>query len=206
MGTAKIPKGVDDYSTTLAKLLGLADSARRGEMLQALLGNGTRLYTVPRRRQDFDVIFLLSDQSIARMLKPQIDFHRASSVPVYSMNTIFSGKPNRVNDLDLEGIVFSDMPWLVRTSGRFDRTALPFALNTPYRYSVTDRLFALGMDAYVLNRLATCMHADPRQIYAGASGLLSVGWDGRVHRISDWVRFTNGLPKAWEPPLSPGKG
>ena len=34
----KIPKGVDDYSTTLAKLLGLADSARRGEMLQALLG------------------------------------------------------------------------------------------------------------------------------------------------------------------------
>ena len=205
-GTAKIPKGVDDYSTTLAKLLGLADSARRGEMLQALLGNSTRLYTVPRRRQDFDVIFLLSDQSIARMLKPQIDFHRASSVPVYSMNTIFSGKPNLVNDLDLEGIVFSDMPWLVRTGGRFDRTTLPFALNTPYRYSVTDRLFALGMDAYVLNRLATCMRADPQQIYAGASGLLSVGWDGRVHRTSDWVRFTDGLPQAWEPPLSPGKG
>ena len=205
-GTAMIPKGVDDYSDTLVKLLGLADSARRGEMLQALLGNGTRLYTVPRRRQDFDVIFLLSDQSTARMLKPQIDFHRASSVPVYSMNTIFSGKPNLVNDLDLEGIVFSDMPWLVRTSGRFDRTTLPFTLNTPYRYSVTDRLFALGMDAYVLNRLATCMHADPQQTYAGASGLLSVGWDGRVHRISDWVRFTDGLPKAWEPSLGTGKG
>jgi len=205
-GTAMIPKGVDDYSDTLVKLLGLADSARRGEMLQALLGNSTRLYTVPRRRQDFDVIFLLSDQSTARMLKPQIDFHRASSVPVYSMNTIFSGKPNLVNDLDLEGIVFSDMPWLVRTSGRFDRTTLPFALNTPYRYSVTDRLFALGMDAYVLNRLATCMHADPQQTYAGASGLLSVGWDGRVHRISDWVRFTDGLPKAWEPSLGTGKG
>ena len=205
-GTAMIPKGVDDYSDTLVKLLGLADSARRGEMLQALLGNSTRLYTVPRRRQDFDVIFLLSDQSTARMLKPQIDFHRASSVPMYSMNTIFSGKPNLVNDLDLEGIVFSDMPWLVRTSGRFDRTTLPFALNTPYRYSVTDRLFALGMDAYVLNRLATCMHADPQQTYAGASGLLSVGWDGRVHRISDWVRFTDGLPKAWEPSLGTGKG
>ena len=205
-GTAMIPKGVDDYSDTLVKLLGLADSARRGEMLQALLGNSTRLYTVPRRRQDFDVIFLLSDQSTARMLKPQIDFHRASSVPVYSMNTIFSGKPNLVNDLDLEGIVFSDMPWLVRTSGRFDRTTLPFTLNTPYRYSVTDRLFALGMDAYVLNRLATCMHADPQQTYAGASGLLSVGWDGRVHRISDWVRFTDGLPKAWEPSLGTGKG
>ena len=205
-GTAMIPKGVDDYSDTLVKLLGLADSARRGEMLQALLGNSTRLYTVPRRRQDFDVIFLLSDQSTARMLKPQIDFHRASSVPVYSMNTIFSGKPNLINDLDLEGIVFSDMPWLVRTSGRFDRTTLPFTLNTPYRYSVTDRLFALGMDAYVLNRLATCMHADPQQTYAGASGLLSVGWDGRVHRISDWVRFTDGLPKAWEPSLGTGKG
>ena len=205
-GTAMIPKGVDDYSDTLVKLLGLADSARRGEMLQALLGNSTRLYTVPRRRQDFDVIFLLSDQSTARMLKPQIDFHRASSVPMYSMNTIFSGKPNLVNDLDLEGIVFSDMPWLVRTSGRFDRTTLPFTLNTPYRYSVTDRLFALGMDAYVLNRLATCMHADPQQTYAGASGLLSVGWDGRVHRISDWVRFTDGLPKAWEPSLGTGKG
>ncbi len=205
-GTTKIPKGVDDYSTTLAKLLGLADSARRGEILQALLGNSTHLYTVPRRRQDFDVIFLLSDQSTARMLKPQLDFHRAGSVPVYSMNTIFSGKPNRANDLDLEGVMFSDMPWLVRTGGRFDRTTLPFALNVPYRYSVTDRLFALGMDAYVLNRLATCMHADPRQIYAGASGLLSVGRDGRINRTPDWVWFTDGLPQGWKPSLGTGKG
>ena len=137
------------------------------------------------------------------MLKPQIDFHRASSVPVYSMNTIFSGKPNRVNDLDLEGIVFSDMPWLVRTSGRFDRTALPFALNTPYRYSVTDRLFALGMDAYVLNRLATCMHADPRQIYAGASGLFigRLGWTGpqdlRLGQVHRWT--TPGVGATHQP-------
>ena len=203
LDTTVIPTGINDYSGVLGNLLGLDESAQRAQRLQGLLGGSTQLHSVPRRRQDFDVILLFTDQSTARLLKPQIDFHRAGSIPIYSLNTIYNGKPDPAVDLDLEGIVFSDMPWLVRSGGRFDRTGGDFPLNAPYRHLATDRLFALGMDAYRLSCLSSQGQLPARQTWAGASGLLTLQPDGQIHRLADWVHFRDGTPRALESPLSP---
>ena len=194
---------VSDYSAILSRLLGLTQSQQRTGTLQSILTDQVPVTALPRIRQDLDVIFLFTDQATARLLKPQIDFHYAGRLPIYSQNTIFSGKADVVNDLDLDGMLFSDMPWLVRQTGRFGKASADASAATDYQHSAIGRLFALGMDAYRLTCHIPKRQDQPDWQYAGASGLLSISGDGRIERLPDWAIFNKGLPQVFEPVISP---
>ncbi|HCX87177.1 MAG TPA: hypothetical protein DG761_04065 [Gammaproteobacteria bacterium] len=201
-GRAGLNPQVSDYSAILSRLLGLTQSQQRAEALQSILADQVPVTAPPRIRQDLDVIFLFTDQATARLLKPQIDFHHAGRLPVYSQNTIFSGKADVVNDLDLEGVLFSDMPWLVRQTGRFERAPADSIAATDYQHSAIGRLFALGMDAYRLTCHISKRQDQPDWQYAGASGLLSISGDGQIKRLPDWATFNKGSPQMFEPVIS----
>ncbi|HJP44500.1 MAG TPA: penicillin-binding protein activator, partial [Arenicellales bacterium] len=89
-----------------------------------------------------------------------------------------------------------------RRGGRFASARQQFTLNTPYRESVLDRLFALGMDAYALSCFGPQMQQHPGLTYPGATGTLSIDDTGRIDRSPDWLRFVQATPVAL--PVPPG--
>ena len=188
-----------DFSEMISRMLGLSQAEEQTRILQSVLTDALPITILPRIRQDLDVIFLFADQNTARLLKPQIDFHHAGRLPIYSQNAVFPGTPDPVNDLDLEGILFSDMPWFVRRTGRFERSADTLTGTARYQGSGIDRLFALGMDAYRLGCQIPKSPPDPAWRYAGASGTFFLQDDGMIQRQPDWVIFRQGIPEPFVP-------
>ena len=191
-----------DFSEMISRMLGLSQAEEQTKILQSVLTDALPVTILPRIRQDLDVIFLFADQNTARLLKPQIDFHHAGKLPIYAQNAVFTGTPDPVNDLDLEGILFSDMPWFVRRTGRFERSDKKFTGTAHYQGSGIDRLFALGMDAYRLGCQIPKRPADSAWRYAGASGTFLMQDDGMIQRQPDWVIFRQGIPEPFAPVIA----
>ena len=190
-----------DFSEMISRMLGLSQIEAQANALQNTLGDTLPLTVVPRIRRDLDVILLFADQKTARLLKPQIDFRHAGKLPIYSQNTVFTGTPNLINDLDLEGVLFSDMPWVVRRTGRFERSDKMLTDAEHYQGSGVDRLYALGMDAYRLACEIQVLPHDSTRRVPGASGTYLLQGGG-IEKQPDWVIFRQGIPEPFTPVIS----
>ena len=100
---------------------------------------------VPLRRQDFDVIILVAYPSVARQIVPLIKYYYAGNVPIYATSNIYAGSPNAMKDRDLDGVIFCDMPWMFQVHNLSVR-------NWPEPLNSYTRLYALGMDSYLLSQ------------------------------------------------------
>ena len=187
-----------DHSQAIKLMLNIDESDTRKRRIQRL--SEEKLLFEPRRRQDLDFIFLIARSHHGRLLKPQINFHAGKTIPVYGISQVYSGDRDKVKDLDLDGVVFGDMPWLLLDSGvyRNIRENLPQGNN--YHNRSLDRLFALGIDAYQLLFRLEQMKSNPVLSFQGATGQLSLAADGHVLRRLEWARFDGGLPTpvAWD--------
>ncbi|MFT5110968.1 MAG: outer membrane PBP1 activator LpoA protein [Parasphingorhabdus sp.] len=190
-----------DHTQTIKLLLNVDESETRRRKLRQKLG--VSLEFLARKRQDLDFIFLTARSDSGRLLKPQLNFYNASSIPVYSISQIYSGAGETVKDLDLDGIVFGDMPWMVIESGssKFMRDNLPEA--NQYRGKSLDRLFALGLDTYQLLFRLEQMKNSPTLSFQGSTGRLKLRPDGVISRELEWSRFNQGKPVSvgWESAL-----
>jgi hypothetical protein len=181
-----------DHSQAIQLMLNLHESQARGRRIEALAGQP--LQFEPRRRHDIDAILLVADSNQARLVKPQLDFFQAHDLPIYATSQVYAGRPDPVNDLDLDGIVFGDMPWVLRDSGQVEimRSSLP--ASAKYRNSALDRLFALGMDAYaIMPRLEQLAGASFLR-HRGFTGVLTINSNGLVERDLTWARFNQARP------------
>ncbi|MDH3280705.1 MAG: penicillin-binding protein activator, partial [Gammaproteobacteria bacterium] len=162
-----------------------------------LLANrlGVTLKFQARRRQDIDCIFVAARAAEARLLKPQINYFRAHDVPVYATSHVYAAQPDPVNDADLNGIVFGDMPWLLLDDRamRARRDSLPQQVSA-YKNTPLDRLYALGMDAYTIVPSLAYLRSNPVSQISGATARLNVTRSGHINRRLTWARFENGLP------------
>ena len=187
-----------DQSQTIKLLLNIDESEARHRAINRL--SNEKLEFAPKRREDLDFIFLIARAEHGRLLKPQISFHNAQDIPVYAISQINNGKSDSVNDLDLEGIIFSDMPWLLHHSGtnQFIRENLPNG--EIYQNQPLDRLFALGIDAYQLLFRIEPMKINPQLTFQGTTGLLQLQPEGQVSREMEWAQFFEGTatPIQWE--------
>jgi hypothetical protein len=194
-----------DHSQTVKLLLNLDESETRHRELQRIAGQS--LEFVPKKRQDLDYIFLIARSGQGRLLKPQINFHAAQDVPVYAISQVYSGG-DPVKDIDLDDVVFGDMPWLIRDFGvnRAIREELPEG--DKYRDDPLDRLFALGIDTYQMLFRLEAMRNNPRLEFRGTTGVLSLGADGTIVRRLDWARFADGeaKPVEWDAALAGNSG
>ena len=76
-------------SEQIGSSAGSVASERRIQMLEAAFE--APVASRPRRRQDFDVIFLLaSDPAQARRLRPLLIYHYSGDVPVYSSSAVYN--------------------------------------------------------------------------------------------------------------------
>lgn len=179
----------DDYSRPIRKLFNIDQSKRRHRDLQRLLG--MKLSFTPYRREDVDMVFLAATARAARGIMPALRFHHAGELPVYATSHVYTGKPDRAADRDLNGLMFCDLPWLLTDSSEHRQT---FSEHWPQLQAYT-RLFALGIDAFHLVRNLPYLQANDFARFPGETGNLSLDDTGRLHRELLWARFHNGLPR-----------
>lgn len=169
-----------------------ADSIRNTLHLPPAKGKRKR---EPNVRTDVDVIFLVANPTQARLWRPQLLFHYAGQIPVYSTSHLFTGSFNERTDRDLDGIIFGDMPWVLD----LDDTAHPLRSFNTNRDESSLRLVAFGIDAYQLSiYLFRATASSPP--FMGESGKLSLQVNRLIDRQLVWAQFRNGIP---EPYLTP---
>lgn len=182
-----------DHSQPIKRLLNIAQSDARKRTLEARLG--MKLKFQSRRRKDVDFVFLAADAKHGRLIKPQLNYHQALNIPVYATSHIFTGKPDKVQDTDLEGIRFGDMPWMLVNDGKIQALRRSLQVDWPYAHTQLDRLFALGVDSYAIIPHLNRISSENAVRFNGVTSSLSLGHDGRLHRQLLWAKFTKGLPE-----------
>ena len=185
-----------DFGATIQALLNLDDSRNRHRALTRLLGRN--LEFEPRRRQDADFIFLLAQPQEARQIKPQLRFHHAADLPVYSISTVFTGLANAQHDADLNGIRFCDMPWVLAPEDSHPSLHEQLTRLWPAEMQRHNRLFALGIDAY---ELLPYLQQPGLRYFDGTTGTLSLDARQRLYRELRWAEFHRGLPRLLEAAL-----
>lgn len=181
--------GPEDYSARVTEALHLNLSTARAEALERTIGRSVRF--APRRRQDVDFVLLLAQPQAARSLKPLLAYHYAGDLPVLATSRIYEGYPQPMLDRDLNGIVFSDIPWL-------------FTPEEPLYHAITStlpkhrgylRLYALGIDSFRLYpRLAQLEQLPDSRLY-GRTGNLKLNSRREVERELSLARFVQGRPR-----------
>ena len=191
-------KKASDFSKPIKDLLNLDESKYRYNRLKRLLG--TNIQYTERRRQDVDAIFLSASAKKARSIYPQLQFYRATRLPVYATANIYSGQANPSLDIDLNNITFCDIPWLFSNaySGELSQESLRSTWqHLPGRYL---KLIALGIDSYNVIPHLGQLNSTP---YPGATGTLSINNENRITRQLVCAKFTDGIPKLQDFSIEP---
>ena len=195
LSKAEYETGLHDYRDPVKQLLSISGSEARKQRLQEIVKKKIKFQ--PRRRQDIDCIFLAADAKHGRLIKPQLNYHRAARLPVYATSHIFTGRRDPIKDADLDGILFGDMPWMILSEGDVYELRMRQG-NWPYAYTQLDRLFALGMDSYAVIPYLSKINADTSQRFSGVTSELRISKDGQMHRQLLWSKFRRGIPKPLE--------
>ena len=186
-----------DFSVSIEELLLINESRARKDRLKANLG--IQLEYEPRRRTDIDLIFLAANADAGKLIRPQLRFHYAGSIPTYSTSSIY--QEGSRNNSDINGIMFPDIPWIIAPDGESAELRKVLATYWPNQAERRSRLYAMGFDAY---RLVPLLNAGmgPNQLQA-MTGLLYHDNDGRILRKLPWARIQRGQPKLMDPALVP---
>ncbi len=185
--------GRNSYAVPVQNLLNVTQSRERAARLERILG--FPLAFTARRRQDIGLVFLVADAPDGRLIKPQLDYNHADTLPVYSTSSIFTGRADPVYDRDLDGIKFGDMPWMLVANGRTGRLRRVLPHAGQYAFTPLARLYAFGADAYALIGQLNRLSLGGGGGYDGLTGELSLKRDGVIHRHLVWARFARGLPE-----------
>lgn len=183
-----------DFSQVIKPLLGLETSTQRYQTLKQTLV--AKLEFEPRRRQDIDFIFVVAKPLKARQLIPQLKFHRSGRLPIIATSQAYSGKANSQQDIDLNGLLINDIPWMFIDSAMEDPVYVSLQTNPPKNFERYLRLHALGADAYQLIPQLNSLSRSENLSFDGATGRLSIAPSGLVHRETRWGQFHDGLLQA----------
>ncbi len=182
-----------DYSLPIRRLLNVDESTQRKKTLRRLLKS--KIEFIPRRRQDIDFIFMVARPKQARLIRPQLRFHHAPKIPVYATSHSYSGTIDTSMDRDMDGVIFSDMPWAL-TAENSEHTLKSDIKrlwpNAAKRYS---RLYALGVDAYKIISELNTLRQDHSNYYQGETGNLHLDMENHLQRQLIWAQFQKGVPQ-----------
>ncbi|GGI86947.1 penicillin-binding protein activator [Legionella impletisoli] len=173
----------DNLNQSIRDFLHISNSEARKKAIKEALGRN--IEATPRRRQDFDMVFLLAYPSKARQIMPLLRYYYAGDVPVYSTSSVYGGHPNSLKDRDLNGIMFCDMPWVFEHNLGYK--------SWPEQLNSYNRLYALGMDSYELSNQLNQLLVFPAMGVRDKSGILYLNPNGQIARISAWGQFKQGL-------------
>lgn len=182
-------QAADNYDDQVAGLLLTGQSVAREQRLRALLRQPLEFQE--RRRQDADAILLTALPEAARLIKPMLDYHFAADLPVYATSHLYVGYPDATRDVDLNGITFCDLPWLLQPPSEAHRLLSSSGEDTLSRFG---RLYALGVDAIRVYPWLPQLEQRPGSYLQGETGRLSMDASRRLQRELSCTRFSDGEP------------
>ncbi len=181
-----------DFSKPVAEALLVSESQARFTALQQTLG--TKLQFEPRVRGDVEFVFIAARPEKGRLLRPALRSNLPADMPVYATADIY--EPSSTANVDLNGIVFPDMPWMIAPDEVSSQLRATLQKYWPSRERTLGRLYALGFDAYRL--IPRLQSNDPNTSKAtpGLTGRLLLDDVGRIRRDLDWGRIVSGKLEA----------
>ena len=141
-----------------------------------------------------DMIFLAAETEQARAVRPFLN----NVIDVFATSQVNSERPDPLANVDLNGIRFVEMPWLVQP----DHPAVMVYPHSQGLATDLERFYALGIDAF---RLAAAMLEGPRRLSLdGVTGRITL--DGsQMTREPVQAIFRNGVGVALDHD-DPGEG
>jgi len=162
--------------------------------LENALGAKTPVSKIPEHRDDFDCIFFAAQAAQAKQLRPALRFMLPDlSIPVYSTSDAY--EPGASTTSDLDGLRFTDMPWVINRDPQAD--ALYSSINRYWSNNlrVRGRLYAFGADAYTLLDMLKAARPQLVAPVRGMTGLLAIDQAGHVRRQTEWAQIVKGQPQ-----------
>ena len=184
----------NDHSQPIQRSMNILQSKNRRSILSSVIKTGLKFE--PHRRQDVEAIFLIADPRSARNFRAQLKFYGAGDVSIYAPSQAFSGIVNTHEDRELDGLVFTDMPWTLQ--GEHNRLFETIEQYWPGSLHKYPRLYALGLDAYRIIPYLARLQANPFERFPGLTGSIALSENNRVQRELLWATFVDGRPQVLE--------
>ena len=151
-------------------------------------GRESDLFRLKQRmsRSEADMIFLSAGAEQARQVRPFLN----NQLPTYSTSLVHDGRASPAGNVDLNGVHFVEMPWLIQP----DHPAVMVYPRPENLAPELQRFFALGIDAC---RIATELAQDhERFALDGVTGSIKVGPGPVVEREPVAAIFRDGAAAA----------
>lgn len=144
--------------------------------------------TKTRNRRDIDMIYLVGTPEQTRLVKPYIEVNIsefAKLIPVYASSRSHSTQSDYSSNSDLQGLTFTEIPWLLANEQNSQLAALSQEL-WPKRSDGLSRLFAMGFDSFQLINKIPLMQQAPYLQHWGQTGVLKLNEDSVLTRSLLW--------------------
>ncbi len=139
-----------------------------------------------------DMVFIAAYPKFARLIQPFLKRYYSSTLPIYSTSHTYSGTPDPQMDIDLEGVIFGDMPWVLSPDARGQRLQQALMTSFPDKLLEFKRLFAFGIDAHSLVTHLQQFNLQPYSLWQGQTGQLFLDNQQRFWRKLLWAYFHQG--------------
>ena len=141
------------------------------------------------------MIYLIGSAAQTRLIKPYIDVNTSpfsDIIPVYASSrshSSFNDKHNSSSTTDLQGLTFTQIPWLLQSQQQNKALDVLSDKLWPKRTDSLSRIFAMGFDSY--NLLSTAFHMKqlPYIRHFGQTGTLTLSDDNILTRSLIWGRY-----------------
>ncbi len=147
-----------------------------------------------------DFIFVAAQPVQGRLIRSQLRYYHAIHLPMLSTSSIYTGQVDPAKDIDLDGVYFVDMPWNLGRGPTLTQRRKSADQRFGAEASAYARLFAMGMDAWLLTRRVAGPGLHPGEAFEGMTGVLSVQDNGRIKRYLAWAVFKHGRPQLLDMP------
>lgn len=183
VATIHIPEDSPNYAPAIAAALSQAGA-------RAVAADGDTRIQQNRVAVEADAIFFAGRAEQARLLVPQLRVAGIYDLPIYATSQLTAGAGNARLDRELDGIEFTEAPWLFRNVEDTPTRDSLAALDSTHGSGA--RLFAFGLDAFRLIGHLEQFARDPKASVDGATGKLRADGFGNVLRTPAWARFQGG--------------
>lgn len=163
------------FSSDIAQLLKVNMTADQ----QMMRDHNNKADLSKQRRQDFDVVILLTSPQKARVILPLLRYYYAGNIPVFAASSILGDQPDPTRDADFNGVTICHIPAL--TQSHHQNSAL-----------TTNSLYSLGQDAYLISQSLNRVVEMPDLPVYGSTGALTIADKQQIHRRLPCHAIKNG--------------
>lgn len=157
-----------------------------------------KIKTEYRNRRDIDMVFIAAPSKFTRLIKPFIDVNTSTystTIPMFSSSLSHKGSSNKAEIRDLNGLIFSEIPWLLNSKMQNKKASQISHELWPNRPESLQRIYALAYDSLSIISKLSQMKERPYIRHYGQTGELRIKRNNIVSRSIIWGKYTDGTVK-----------